>query len=243
MKPGFQATLIAAAAVAISIAAWPQASTTPTSESSPERLPHLYMPILHAHPVPPAPTPAMRMAPAAASASSPAPTASSWSIRLAASRKISPEPIRFLVNTHLHVDHTGGNANFVKMGAVLYPREELREELARPPARPPAAGTSAPSKIITTSATRWPHSTPATKDVNKAQKLPATLPRGGSFYGQNAWKMKLTAQPGLGALVILVHVGLLPLLLRHLLLSGALSLILLLLFVFGVHTWNTPFGD
>ena len=37
---------------------------------------------------------------------------------VAAIRKISPEPIRFLVNTHVHVDHTGGNANFVKMGAV-----------------------------------------------------------------------------------------------------------------------------
>src|SRR6266849_3832424 len=30
-------------------------------------------------------------------------------------RKISSQPIRFLVNTHLHGDHTPGNANFVKM--------------------------------------------------------------------------------------------------------------------------------
>ncbi len=37
---------------------------------------------------------------------------------VAAIRKISPEPIRFLVNTHVHGDHTGGNANFVKMGAL-----------------------------------------------------------------------------------------------------------------------------
>jgi glyoxylase-like metal-dependent hydrolase (beta-lactamase superfamily II) len=50
---------------------------------------------------------------------------------VAAIRKISPEPIRFLVNTHLHVDHTGGNANFVRMGALLFAREELREEMAR----------------------------------------------------------------------------------------------------------------
>jgi cyclase len=60
-------------------------------------------------------------------------------------RKISPEPIRFLVNTHVHADHTAGNANFVKMGALLFAREELREELSRPapggnaaPARDPA---------------------------------------------------------------------------------------------------------
>src|SRR5947209_9564522 len=61
---------------------------------------------------------------------------------VAAIRKISSEPIRFLVNTHVHVDHTGGDANFVKMGAVLFAREELREEMARSgggdPARLPA---------------------------------------------------------------------------------------------------------
>ena len=52
---------------------------------------------------------------------------------VAAIRKISSEPIRFLVNTHVHVDHTGGDANFVKMGAVLFAREELREEMERAP--------------------------------------------------------------------------------------------------------------
>ncbi len=54
---------------------------------------------------------------------------------LAAIRKISSEPIRFLVNTHVHPDHTAGNANFVKMGALLLAREELREEMLRPPGR------------------------------------------------------------------------------------------------------------
>ena len=57
---------------------------------------------------------------------------------VAAIRKISAEPIRFLVNTHVHVDHTGGDANFVKMGAVLFAREELREEMARVPGGDPA---------------------------------------------------------------------------------------------------------
>jgi len=52
---------------------------------------------------------------------------------VAAIRKISAEPIRFLVNTHVHIDHTGGDANFVKMGAVLFAREELREEMERAP--------------------------------------------------------------------------------------------------------------
>lgn len=54
---------------------------------------------------------------------------------LAAIRRISPAPIRFFTNTHVHVDHTGGNGNFAKMGAVLIAREELREELLHPPGR------------------------------------------------------------------------------------------------------------
>ena len=53
---------------------------------------------------------------------------------LAAVRRIDPGPIRFLVNTHLHGDHTAGNATFAKLGAVLLAREELREGMARPPA-------------------------------------------------------------------------------------------------------------
>ena len=64
---------------------------------------------------------------------------------VAAIRKISPAPIRFLVNTHVHGDHTAGNANFVKMGALLFAREELREELERPPAAP-ANGNPAPAR-------------------------------------------------------------------------------------------------
>jgi cyclase len=57
---------------------------------------------------------------------------------VAAIRKISSEPIRFLTNTHVHVDHTGGDANFVKLGAVLFAREELREEMSRTSGGDPA---------------------------------------------------------------------------------------------------------
>jgi cyclase len=63
---------------------------------------------------------------------------------VAAIRQISPAPIRFIANTHLHVDHTGGNANFAKMGVTIFAREELREELARPPAS--ASGNAAPAR-------------------------------------------------------------------------------------------------
>src|SRR5262245_15747420 len=51
---------------------------------------------------------------------------------LAAIKRVDPGPIRYLVNTHVHGDHTAGNANFAKLGVVLLAREELRESLARP---------------------------------------------------------------------------------------------------------------
>ena len=63
---------------------------------------------------------------------------------LAAIRQISPAPIRFMANTHVHIDHTGGNANFAKMGVTIFAREELREELMHPPAL--ANGNPAPAR-------------------------------------------------------------------------------------------------
>jgi len=50
----------------------------------------------------------------------------------AAIKQITPQPIRFIVNTHLHGDHSGGDANFGKMGATIISREELRFRLAHP---------------------------------------------------------------------------------------------------------------
>ena len=57
---------------------------------------------------------------------------------LAAVRHISAAPIRFLVNTHIHRDHTGGNAAFAKMGTVIFAREELRAGMERAAAGDPA---------------------------------------------------------------------------------------------------------
>jgi len=59
---------------------------------------------------------------------------------VAAIRRISAGPIRYLVNTHIHRDHTAGNANFAKMGAVIFAREELREGMVRLSKAPNAAG-------------------------------------------------------------------------------------------------------
>jgi cyclase len=37
----------------------------------------------------------------------------------AAIKTISPLPIKYVINTHFHGDHTGGNANFQKDGAIV----------------------------------------------------------------------------------------------------------------------------
>jgi len=66
---------------------------------------------------------------------------------LAAVRRIDSGPIRFLVNTHIHGDHTAGNATFAKQGAVLLAREELREGMARQPQPAPPAPARDPARL------------------------------------------------------------------------------------------------
>jgi cyclase len=48
---------------------------------------------------------------------------------VAAVKTFSNEPIKFLVNTHPHGDHTGGNANLAKMGVTILGRPEMRVDL------------------------------------------------------------------------------------------------------------------
>jgi cyclase len=67
----------------------------------------------------------------------------------AAVKAVSDQPIRFLVNTHVHGDHTGGNENFARMGAVIFSRDQLRERLAHPGPGPNGQpGTPAPPKAL-----------------------------------------------------------------------------------------------
>jgi len=68
---------------------------------------------------------------------------------VAAIKQISDQPIRFLVNTHVHPDHTGGNENFGKMGVVIFSRGQLRDRLMHPnPAANGAPGTPAPAAAL-----------------------------------------------------------------------------------------------
>ena len=62
---------------------------------------------------------------------------------LAAIRSFTNAPIRILVNTHIHGDHTGANAFFAKQGALIYAQDNLRNEMLRPPPR--ANGEPAPA--------------------------------------------------------------------------------------------------
>ena len=48
----------------------------------------------------------------------------------AAIAAISPLPIKYLINTHFHGDHTGGNENFAKDGATVVAQDNVRVRLA-----------------------------------------------------------------------------------------------------------------
>ena len=48
----------------------------------------------------------------------------------AAIAAISPLPIKYLINTHFHGDHTGGNEAFQKDGATVVAQENIRVRLA-----------------------------------------------------------------------------------------------------------------
>jgi len=49
---------------------------------------------------------------------------------LAAIRQLSDGEIRFVINTHVHGDHTGGNENLGRMGLLILARDEVRVRLA-----------------------------------------------------------------------------------------------------------------
>jgi len=62
----------------------------------------------------------------------------------AAIKALSNKPIRMLINTHVHGDHTGGNENFGKLGVDIIAHDNVRVRLAKPATGNPAAAVALP---------------------------------------------------------------------------------------------------
>jgi glyoxylase-like metal-dependent hydrolase (beta-lactamase superfamily II) len=48
----------------------------------------------------------------------------------AALAELTDQPVRFVINTHWHGDHVGGNENFAAAGAVIVAHENVRERMS-----------------------------------------------------------------------------------------------------------------
>ena len=70
---------------------------------------------------------------------------------VAAIKQISDGRIRWLVNTHVHPDHIGGNENIGKLGATIFARENLRARMLKPaPQANGQPGVPAPALAVPT---------------------------------------------------------------------------------------------
>ena len=49
----------------------------------------------------------------------------------AALKKLSDQPVKFVINTHWHGDHTGGNEKFGKSGSVIVAHENVRKRMSK----------------------------------------------------------------------------------------------------------------
>jgi cyclase len=68
---------------------------------------------------------------------------------VAAIKQVSNGQIRYLINTHVHGDHTGGNENLGKMGVTILARENLRNRLMKPnPGANGQPGVPAPAPAL-----------------------------------------------------------------------------------------------
>ena len=62
-------------------------------------------------------------------------------------RSFTNAPIKMVVNSHIHPDHTGGDAFFGKQGALIFAQENLRQEMLHPPNRAASAPAPDPAGV------------------------------------------------------------------------------------------------
>lgn len=79
---------------------------------------------------------------------------------VAAARALDPDPVRFVINTHWHGDHTGGNENLGRAGSVIVAHDNVRrrmtmEQVVRGERVPPSPAGALP--VITFSETTTFH--------------------------------------------------------------------------------------
>lgn len=55
-------------------------------------------------------------------------------------KQVTDEEIRFLINTHIHVDHVGGNENLAEMGVLIFAHDNTRLRFLEERSRIPRAG-------------------------------------------------------------------------------------------------------
>ena len=61
---------------------------------------------------------------------------------VAAVKQVTDEEIRFLVNTHIHIDHVGGNENLAERGVLIFAHDNTRLRFFEQRSRFPRAGGS-----------------------------------------------------------------------------------------------------
>ncbi len=65
----------------------------------------------------------------------------------AAVRKVSEKPVKFLLNTHHHGDHTGGNERFGETGAIIVAHENVRKRMSQEQFNKDFGRSTPPAKV------------------------------------------------------------------------------------------------
>ena len=71
-------------------------------------------------------------------------------------KKISKKPVKFLINTHYHLDHALGNSEFAKLGAVIISQENDQSNMHKAGEGMLQYAKRAASPIRTCKAPSWP---------------------------------------------------------------------------------------